>query len=77
MTLPFFFEGKNSMLFQIARKFSQTLGYALMFHETCRLMGTSIEVQMRAPLDSEHLKKIGSRADVTNYLRSRTYGFTY
>ena len=77
VTLPFFFEGKNSILFQIARKFSLTLGYALMFHETCRLKGTSIEVQMRAPLDSEHLKKIGSRADVTKYLRSRTYGFTY
>ena len=52
VTLPFFFEGKNSILFQIARKFSLTLGYALMFHETCRLMGTSIAVQIRAPLDS-------------------------
>ena len=76
MTFPFFFEGKNSILFQIARKLSLTLGFALMFHETCRLMGTSIEVQMRGPLDNEHLKKIGSRADVINYLRSRTYGFT-
>ena len=75
VTLPFFFEGKNSMLFQIARKFSQTLGYALMFHETCRLMGTTVEVWMRAPLNSEYLKTIGNRADVTSYLRNRTYGF--
>ena len=29
-----------------------------MFYETCRLMGTSVEVHMRAPLDSEHLKKL-------------------
>ena len=63
------------MLFQVARKFSLTLGYALMFHETCRLMGTTVEVQMRAPLNGEYLKTIGSRTDVTNYLRGRTYGF--
>ena len=75
VTLPFFFAGKNSMLFQAARKFSQTLGYALMFYETCRLMGTSVEVWMRAPLNSEYLKTIGSRADVASYLRDRTYGF--
>ena len=75
VTLPFFFEGKNSMLFQIARKFSQTLGYALMFHETCRLMGTTVDVWMRAPLSSEYLKTIGSRTDVASYLRARTYDF--
>ena len=42
VTLPFLFDGQNSVLFQAARKISLTLAYSLMFREMIKLMGTSV-----------------------------------
>ena len=38
VTVPFLFNGQNSLLFQAARKISLTLAYSLMFREICKLM---------------------------------------
>ena len=72
--LPFYFEGKNSVLFQLARRISQTLGYALMFREIKRRMRTRLPVVMRKDISSDALREFKSRNDMTDYLRRVTYG---
>ena len=72
--LPFYFEGKNSLLFQIARRISLTLGYSLMFREIKRRIGSTLPVTMRAPISQEEITKFDDRNEVTDYLRRATYG---
>lgn len=73
-TVPFYFDGRTSILFQIARRISLTLGYSLMFREICNTMGTSVNVTMRKPIDSATLKALGNRTLATDYMRRKTYG---
>ena len=75
-TVPFYFDGRNSVLYQMARRVSQTLGYSLMFREICKLMGTSVNITMRNPIDSNMLKALGNRALATDYMRRKTYGMS-
>ena len=72
-TVPFYFEGQNSVLFQIARKISLTLGYSLMFREICRRMGTNLVVSMRPAIHSSELAEMANRNVVTQFLRRQTY----
>ena len=72
--LPFYFEGKNSFLFQFARRISQTLGYSLMFREIKRRIGSRLPVIMRAAISSNELKRFDDRGEMTDYLRRATYG---
>ena len=72
-TVPFYFEGRNSVLFQIARKISLTLGYSLMFREICRRMGTNLVVSMRPAIHSSELAEMANRNMVTQFLRHQTY----
>ena len=73
-TVPFYFDGRNSILFQMARSFSQTLGYSLMFREICKKMGTSVNITMRNPVSSETLKALSNRMLAADYMRRKTYG---
>ena len=75
-TVPFYFDGRNSVLFQIARRVSQTLGYSLMFREICKLMGTSVNITMRNPIDSDTLKAFNNRTLATDYMRRKTYAMS-
>jgi len=73
-TLPFYFHGRNSLLYQIARRISVTLGYSLMFREICKMIGNTVTLHMRQPIKAESLAALGSRANITRYLRDCTYG---
>ena len=74
VSVPFLFDGQNSLLFQAARKISLTLAYSLMFHEICKLMGSTVLLTMRRPVHAEELNALGNRKAVTQFLRDRTYG---
>ena len=74
VTVPFLFDGQNSLLFQAARKISLTLAYSLMFREICKLMGTTVSLTMRPPVHATDLKELGNRKAITQCLRDRTYG---
>ena len=74
VTVPFLFDGQNSLLFQAARKISLTLAYSLMFREICKLMGTTVSLTMRRSVHVDDLKAMGNRKAVTQHLRDRTYG---
>ena len=53
-TIPFYFDGRNSLLYQMARRISVTLGYSLMFREICKKMGHTISLEMRQPVPCQH-----------------------
>ena len=72
--VPFFFEGRNSVIYQAARRLSVTLGYSLMFREICKQMNRQVNVTVRTPLKSEDLNQFATRNDMIDFLRQRTYG---
>ncbi len=72
--IPFFFHGRNSVLYQMARRMSVTLGYSLMFREICKQMNSEVHVTMRAPIKSDALSALTTRQEIIEFLRSRTYG---
>lgn len=67
-TLPVFFEGRNSRLFQIASHLSYPLRIAMIFHETRRLMGARIAMHIGAPLGPEDLARL-PKDEVAPHLR--------
>ena len=73
-TLPFYFNGRNSIIYQMARRLSVTLGYSLMFREICKQMNGCVDVTFRAPIHASELAAFPNRAEITNFLRQRTYG---
>ena len=72
--LPFYFNGRNSVLYQMARRMSVTLGYSLMFREICKQMNKRVDVTMRKPITNADLAAFSNRQDVTDFMRKRTYG---
>ena len=72
--LPFYFNGRNSVLYQMARRMSVTLGYSLMFREICKQMNKQVDVTMRKPITNADLEAFSTRQDVTDFMRKRTYG---
>lgn len=70
-TLPVFFGGQNSRLFQIASHLSYPLRVALVFHETRRLMGRRLQMRIGTPVSAETLRAL-PKADVASELRRRT-----
>ncbi|MGB2302518.1 MAG: lysophospholipid acyltransferase family protein [Candidatus Puniceispirillaceae bacterium] len=72
--IPFFFHGRNSVLYQMARRMSVTLGYSLMFREICKQMNSEVHVTMRAPIKSDALSALTTRQEIIEFLRKRTYG---
>ena len=72
--IPFFFEGRNSVIYQMARRMSVTLGYSLMFREICKQMNGNVQVRMRTPIHSDELADFANRQDITDFMRKRTYG---
>lgn len=63
-TLPVYFHGQNSRLFQIASHLSYPLRVALIFNETRRRMGREVPVTIGAPIASETLAALGRDAVV-------------
>ena len=72
--VPFFFDGRNSVVYQAARRVSVTLGYSLMFREICKQMNRQVKVTVRTPINSKELDVFSNRNDITDFLRRRTYG---
>ncbi len=70
-TVPVYFSGQNSRLFQAASHFSYPLRVALIFHETRRRMGRALDLTIGAPIASEDLRQL-DKADIADFLRRRT-----
>lgn len=68
--LPVFFHGQNSRLFQMASHMSYPLRLAMIFHETRRMMGRRLEMEIGAPIASEALRAL-PKGGVAAELRRR------
>jgi putative hemolysin len=67
-TLPVHFAGQNSRLFQIASHTSYPLRVALIFHETRRRIGRSVDIAIGAPMRAEDLARL-NRDEIVTHLR--------
>jgi len=72
--VPVFFAGQNSRLFQLASHMSLTLRLSLVFRETARRIGTTLNVRIGAPIPFSELAHIEDRAALVAELRKRTFG---
>lgn len=72
--LPVYFDGRNSVIYQMARRLSVTLGYSLMFREICKQMNGCVDVTFRTPIQASDLEMFTNRNEITDFLRQRTYG---
>lgn len=68
--LPIFFHGQNSRAFHIASHLSYPLRLAMIFHETRRLMGRPLLMELGAPLSAEALRAL-PKSEVAADLRRR------
>ena len=71
--LPFFIEGQNTPVFQLAIHCSQTLGYSLMFREICKRMDRPINIKMRPIMTAQMIANINDRNKLIDELRNVTY----
>jgi hypothetical protein len=60
-------------LFQVVSHMSMTLRTALLFHETVRRIGKSIEMRIGEPIQARDLQALPGREEVLTVLRRRTY----
>lgn len=70
-TLPIYFKGQNSRLFQVASHYSYPLRVALIFYETRRRMRRAVDLTIGAPISADDLRKL-DRGAVADFLRRRT-----
>lgn len=68
--LPVFFHGQNSRAFQIASHLSYPMRIAMIFHETRRLMGRPLPMEVGKPISSDMLSTL-PKGEVAAELRRR------
>lgn len=71
--LPMFFEGRNSMLFQLLGLLHPRLRTLLLPHEFVNKQHSSITIRVGKPLTAEELGQFDDPKDLSDYLRVRTY----
>lgn len=71
--VPFYFEGQNSRLFQIASHLSLTLRLSLLFRETAKRMGTRLGVRIGRPIAHEEWQVFATREALLAEMRRRTF----
>lgn len=71
--IPMFFIGNNRMPFQLAGLLHPRMRTALLPRELLNKKGTTIEVRVGKPINFARLRKIETDAELTEYLRQRTY----
>lgn len=71
--VPVFFDGRNSALFQAAGLIHPLLRTALLPREFCRKCNADVTLRIGRPIPYEKLERYDNDADVTDYLRIRSY----
>ena len=71
--VPVFFEGQNSMPFQLASHVSYALRVALIFREVRRRVGSSLDVVVGDPLDFPDLEPHMPPANLARMLQQHTH----
>jgi putative hemolysin len=72
-TVPVFFVGQNSRLFQLASHLSLTLRLSLVFRETARRVGSGVTLRVGEPIAYSEIAEMEDRAALVAELRRRTF----
>ena len=71
--LPLYVGGQNSRLFQLASHVSQSLRYALLFHEAARMIGGTIDMTLGRPIPFETVATFQDAVSLTAWLRRQVF----
>lgn len=71
--VPAFIEGKNSRLFQLVSQFSLNLRLGLFIHETVRLKGQNLAINIGKPITASTVMSQPSRQHALDWLRKEVY----
>lgn len=71
--VPVFFEGANSMVFQLAGMIHPKLRTALLPHELLNKADRTIKVRVGSPIPAEKMEAFDTDEKLITYLRMRTY----
>jgi len=71
--VPVFFEGHNSVLYQILGMIHPMLRTATLPRELCKRAGTTLRLRIGQPLKYRHLKDFSNHQAMTDFLRLKTY----
>jgi putative hemolysin len=71
--IPVFFEGANSIMFQLAGMIHPRLRTALLPHELLNKADSTISVRIGSPIPSEKIEAFETDQKLITYLRMRTY----
>ena len=71
--VPVFFEGQDSLPYQLASHVSNSLRIALIFHEVRRRVGSSLDVVIGEPLDFSALEPHMPPANLARVLQRHTH----
>ena len=71
--LPIYFEGENSLTFQVAGLFHPRLRTMRLPSELLNKSGRMVGVRIGSPIPARELSEYGSEESATGYLRARTY----
>ena len=73
--LPIYFDGKNGFLFHLfaSKLKNQTLKYSSYIHETKKMIGKDIIINVGETIKFKDIEKISDRAKITEFLKNKTY----
>ena len=73
--LPVYFDGKNGLLYHLfaSKLKNQTLKYSSYIHETKKMIGKEVYINIGKVIKYSELENINDRADMTEYLKFKTY----
>ena len=73
--LPVYFDGKNGLLYHLfaSKLKNQTLKYSSYIHETKKMIGKEVNINIGKVIKYSELEGINDRAEMTEYLKFKTY----
>ena len=76
--LPVYFDGKNGLLYHLfaSKLKNQTLKYSSYIHETKKMIGKEVYINIGKVIKYSELENINDRAKMTEYLKFKTYNLS-
>lgn len=71
--VPIYFEGRNSLLFQVMGLIHPRLRTAMLAREFCRASGTKIKLRVGKVIQPDRIERFETNSAATEYLRLKTY----
>ncbi len=74
--VPFYFQGSNSWIFQLASQLSMDLRLSVLLYEVTNKIGKEFKVQVRNKIPFSEIQALDKNEDLLVFLRKRVFGGT-